>query len=221
MKGYLFALDEQKGIHVQKAFLSENFHLELILPPFRFQQYYDPIYHIFLFFLPIHHHPEILDFIHFLHTDRKHVVTAGLFEHHSPPLNDFDFVFLKPFSYRFITFQVQQRFFDKQRNFSENRIDVGKTTLDFLAREVCKFPYRVSLRSKEFSLLQLLMMNPGRIFSRTDILELVWDCFSPFDTNTIEVHISRLRKKLKQCRSPLSIKTLPSVGYFLSDNMSN
>jgi len=73
----------------------------------------------------------------------------------------------------------------------------------------------VELRNKEFNLLKFLLQNRGRVISRTEILEEVWDrnIFCP--TNTVDVHISNLRKKLRSHQKDQIIKTVHSVGYLV------
>jgi DNA-binding response OmpR family regulator len=72
----------------------------------------------------------------------------------------------------------------------------------------------VDLAAKEYELLYFLMSNPGRVFSREDLLEKVWGYDFAGDTRTIDVHIQRLRKKLKEDGSNNRfIHTVFGVGY--------
>ena len=70
---------------------------------------------------------------------------------------------------------------------------------------------------KEKDLLELLEQNPGRCFSRTYLLERIWGYSSAAKTRTVDVHISRLRKKLGP-RSGVSIHTVVRQGYVLERN---
>jgi DNA-binding response OmpR family regulator len=71
----------------------------------------------------------------------------------------------------------------------------------------------VFLRNKEYLLLEFLMKNFGKIVSRTEILEEVWDRNIFCNTNTVDVHVSKLRKKLVSFFKFSPIRTVHSVGY--------
>lgn len=212
MNGLFFTSRVVQGPFFDRNFRSENLALSVLGPPFTFSPSLSN-YNVFLFYTPIAR--EVLDFIVFLKKYRPDAVTAYLFDEHpdSPP--DTDFVFVRPFSFRQMSFSLQEKYFQKQKNDFSREVSYAETTLNLFTREVCKHPYRLSLRSKEFSLLQLFMLNPGKVFTRSDILELIWDSFATVSTNTVDVHVARLRKKLKECQSNLTIKTIPCVGYIL------
>lgn len=72
---------------------------------------------------------------------------------------------------------------------------------------------KVVLRNKEFSLLEYFMNNVGRVLSRTQILEDVWDHNICCPTNTVDVHVSSLRKKLESFSSGYLIRTVHCIGY--------
>jgi DNA-binding response OmpR family regulator len=74
---------------------------------------------------------------------------------------------------------------------------------------------KIYLRNKEFSLLEYFLRNVGRVLTRTQILEDVWDHNICSPTNTIDVHVSVLRRKLKKYLSYDPIKTIHSIGYML------
>ncbi len=70
------------------------------------------------------------------------------------------------------------------------------------------------LSAKEFLLLQFLMRNPEKVFTKKQLYRQVWDDDLYFDDNTIMVHVSRLRSKLeKDPRNPEYIKTIRGIGY--------
>jgi len=77
---------------------------------------------------------------------------------------------------------------------------------------VTKNGQRINLSSKEFALLEYFLANPGRILSRQQIMEHVWDENADPFSNTIEVHIMNLRKKVETPDKPL-IFTIPNRGY--------
>ena len=77
----------------------------------------------------------------------------------------------------------------------QNRLSVGPLTLDRITREVTCAGQRMELTTREFNLLEYLMRSPGRVLTRTQILEHVWGYnFNP-STNVVDVAIQRLRKK--------------------------
>jgi two-component system OmpR family response regulator/two-component system copper resistance phosphate regulon response regulator CusR len=71
----------------------------------------------------------------------------------------------------------------------------------------------VGLSPREFDVLQVLMQEPGRVFSRTELCERVWQRDHQYDTRTVEIFIARLRKKVDSGFSAPLIQTLRSVGY--------
>lgn len=73
----------------------------------------------------------------------------------------------------------------------------------------------VNLTAKEFDLLELLMFNPNKVYSRENLLNMVWGYDYPGDVRTVDVHIRRLREKIESNPSePLYIHTKWGVGYF-------
>jgi DNA-binding response OmpR family regulator len=98
----------------------------------------------------------------------------------------------------------------------ERILKIGELAMDLDKFVVTKNGRRVNLSSKEFSLLEYLLMNKGRILSRQTIMEHVWDENADPFSNTIEVHIRNLRKKLASAKHQL-IFTFPNRGYKLDD----
>ena len=73
----------------------------------------------------------------------------------------------------------------------------------------------VNLTSKEFELLELLVTNPGKVYGREKLLELIWGKDYPGDVRTVDVHIRRLREKIEASPSePRYVQTKWGVGYF-------
>ncbi len=94
----------------------------------------------------------------------------------------------------------------------------GSLNVDTERRSVTKDGVPVELTLKEFDLLVFLMKNPGRIYSRDKLLELVWDYDYMGDTRTVDVHIRRLREKLERDpASPEYIMTKWGVGYYFAE----
>lgn len=90
--------------------------------------------------------------------------------------------------------------------------------LDFNSRNVIIDGREVELTSKEFDLLNLLVKNPGRVYSRDSMLNLVWGYEYPGDVRTVDVHIRRLREKIERNPAePEYVITKWGVGYYFKD----
>ncbi len=87
--------------------------------------------------------------------------------------------------------------------------------LDLLARELRVDGQPVELTSREFALAELFFQNPGRVLTRTQIGERVWEASYDLETNLIDVYVRRLRAKLEQPGQPPLIKTVRGTGYQL------
>ncbi|MEH2285939.1 response regulator transcription factor [Nostoc sp.] len=95
----------------------------------------------------------------------------------------------------------------------QNLLCVGPIKLDRITREVTCNRQAIELTSREFNLLEYLMRSPGRVFTRTQILEHVWGYdFNP-NTNVVDVCIQRIRKKLDPLDEAVWIESIRGVGY--------
>lgn len=95
----------------------------------------------------------------------------------------------------------------------QNILSVGPIKLDRLTREVTCNQQSVELTTREFNLLEYLMRSPGRVFTRTQILEHVWGYdFNP-NTNLVDVCIQRIRKKIERVGGVGCIESVRGVGY--------
>ncbi len=94
------------------------------------------------------------------------------------------------------------------------QMSAGDLTVNLITREVKRGAMRIELTAREFSLLELLMRSPGRVYTRTQILEHVWGYDFDPQTNVVDVCIRRLRNKidLPDDKEPL-IETVRNVGY--------
>ena len=91
-------------------------------------------------------------------------------------------------------------------------LDVADLRMDVLHRRVTRGGQVVPLSPREFDVLQVLMQEPGRVFSRTELCELVWEREHEYDMRTVDILIGRLRKKVDAGFVPL-IHTSRAVGY--------
>ncbi len=95
-------------------------------------------------------------------------------------------------------------------------LSIGHIFLDPISRSVKRGEDLVELTAKEFNLMELLMKNPQRVYSRENLLNLVWGFDYLGDDRTVDVHIRRLREKLElDPASPRYLKTKWGVGYYL------
>lgn len=92
---------------------------------------------------------------------------------------------------------------------------VGDLRLDLLKREVTRNGERIDLQPREFLLLKHFMERPGRVQTRTVLLESVWGLHFDPRTSVVETHISRLRNKIDRPFAKASLVTLHGVGYVL------
>lgn len=98
------------------------------------------------------------------------------------------------------------------------RLECADLQMDLLTRRVERAGKRIDLQPREFRLLELLLRNKGQVVTRTMMLEEVWDYHFDPGTNVIDVHISRLRKKVDEGAELPLLHTVRGAGYMLSDN---
>jgi two-component system copper resistance phosphate regulon response regulator CusR len=96
---------------------------------------------------------------------------------------------------------------------------VGDLELDRLTQQVKRAGKRIDLTSKEYSLLEYLLANAGRVLSRTMIIEHVWDESFEGLTNIVDVYVRHLRSKVDDLHTSKLIRTVRGVGYTLSDEV--
>ena len=94
-------------------------------------------------------------------------------------------------------------------------LTVGDLTLDLLSRKVARAGVAIDLRPREFSLLEYLMRNAGKVVSKTMILSHVWDYNFDPQTNIVDVLVSRLREKIDRPFENKMLHTVRGVGYVL------
>lgn len=94
-------------------------------------------------------------------------------------------------------------------------IENGDVRLECEDRRVYILGREISLTAKEFEVLELLMLNPNKVYSRENLLKLVWGTDYPGDVRTVDVHIRRLREKIEENPSdPKYVHTKWGVGYY-------
>ena len=98
----------------------------------------------------------------------------------------------------------------------QTQIACGDLELDLIARTASRGERRIELLPREFQMLEYLMRRQGRVVTRTMLLEGVWDYRFDPRTNVIDVHISRLRRKIDAEGEPALIHTVRGAGYKLA-----
>ena len=97
----------------------------------------------------------------------------------------------------------------------DNVIEVGDLNMDLDNRRVTLDGREVNLTSKEFELLELLATHAGKVYSRAQLLQMIWGKDNPGDVRTVDVHIRRLREKIESNASePRYVQTKWGVGYY-------
>ena len=92
-------------------------------------------------------------------------------------------------------------------------LKVADLQMDVYHRRVTRAGQVITLSPREFELLLVLLQEPGRVFSRTELCERVWQRDHEYDTRTVEIFITRLRRKIDNGFAPPLLHTLRSVGY--------
>jgi two-component system OmpR family response regulator/two-component system copper resistance phosphate regulon response regulator CusR len=95
------------------------------------------------------------------------------------------------------------------------KLRVGDLTLDLASHEVHRGARPIHLSARELMLLKVLMREPGRVFTRTELCERVWEHPHEYDTKLVEVFIGRLRRKISD---PPLIHTVRHVGYTIHES---
>ncbi len=94
----------------------------------------------------------------------------------------------------------------------EHTLSVGSTTLDYDAQTLLDAHGRQTLPPKEFMLLFLLLSYPDKIFTRRQLIDEIWDLESNTDERTVDVHINRLRERLRD-NADIELVTVRGLGY--------
>jgi two-component system, OmpR family, response regulator len=126
---------------------------------------------------------------------------------------------VKPFAFEELLARIES--LSKRNPFAnhERRFVVGTLELNLDTMQVKREGEILSLTAKELAVLELLISNPQKVFSRERILATVWGINEDPLTNVVDVYIRRLRKKVDSPFTQSYIKTLRGIGYCLSNEM--
>ena len=122
---------------------------------------------------------------------------------------------VKPFAFSELLARLEALVRRADTEVAETSLRVGDLELDLLTRVVKRTGQVIELQPREFRLLEYLMRHAGQVVTRTMLLENVWDYHFDPQTNVIDVHVSRLRRKIdKEFGQPL-LHTIRGAGYTL------
>lgn len=122
---------------------------------------------------------------------------------------------VKPFSLSELLARIAALGRRHRQNNGASELVVGDLRLNRLKRLVWRGERAIDLQPREFQLLEMLMLNAGRVVTRTMILETVWEIHFDPNTNIVEAHISRIRSKIDRGDDPPLIHTLRGAGYVI------
>lgn len=125
---------------------------------------------------------------------------------------------VKPFEFRELLARVKVLL--RMSNMSapaEESLTAGDLELDLIKKDARRAGTHIDLTAKEFSLLEFFMRNRGRVVSRNDIAEKVWDANFDFGTNVVDVYVNFLRKKIDKGYDRKLIHTKVGFGYIFGD----
>jgi len=97
------------------------------------------------------------------------------------------------------------------------KLKIADLVLDLSTHELQRAGRRIELSAREFALLRVLIREPGRIFTRTELCERIWHRQHEYDTKLVEVFVGRLRKKIDGASEVPLIKTVRHLGYGIAE----
>ena len=124
----------------------------------------------------------------------------------------------KPFAFSELLARVQALIRRSSGTTGATYLKTGDLSMDLLTRRVVRAGEDIELQPKEFSLLEYFMRNPGRVVSKTLILEHIYDYNFDPQTNVVDVLVCRLRNKLDKDFDIKMIQTIRGVGYVLKES---
>ena len=121
----------------------------------------------------------------------------------------------KPFAFSEVLARVQALVRRATSAAEPSELRAGGVVMNLLTREVAREGRKIDLQTREFALLELFLRSPGRVLTKTLILERIWDYSFDPQTNVVDVLVCRLRAKLDRDFARALIHTLRGVGYVL------
>ena len=122
----------------------------------------------------------------------------------------------KPYSVKELIARVRAALRRPVARVADSKLMAGKIVIDLEKHTVSIGAKNVLLSPTEFRLLVTLMQSPGRVFSRDQLLDMVWGITADVDTRTVDVHVGRLRRVLDEAGGKGVIRTIRGFGYALA-----
>lgn len=124
---------------------------------------------------------------------------------------------VKPFSLPELLARIKAVLRRANASLVEDMLKAGDVELDHTIRRVRRAGREVRLGPTEYKLLEHFMRSPGRVFSRTQLLDKIWGTDVYLEERTVDVHVGRLRKSLNRGKKKDPIRTVRGIGYALDD----
>ena len=125
---------------------------------------------------------------------------------------------IKPFSFSELLVRIQSLIRRSQKITTITYLECADLTMDLISHSVIRGGNIIELQPKEFSVLEYLLRNKGRVISKTLMMEAVWDYNFDPQTNIVDVVISRLRSKIDKGFDAKLLHTVRGIGYVLKKN---
>ena len=125
---------------------------------------------------------------------------------------------VKPFEFKELLARIRALNRRGSENASGEILKIADLEMDLAKKTVTRAGNPVNLTAREFALLQYLLRNQGRVISRVDIIEQVWETSFDTGSNVIDVYINFLRKKVDKDYTPKLIHTLVGMGYVIKES---
>ncbi len=125
---------------------------------------------------------------------------------------------VKPFSFSELLVRLKALIRRSRGTVAQSRLVVDDLSLDLMTREVFRLDEKIELQPREFALLEYFMYNPGKVLSKTLILEKIWEFHFDPQTNVVDVLVCRLRSKIDKNYERKMIRTVRGVGYVLEES---
>lgn len=123
----------------------------------------------------------------------------------------------KPYSIKELVARIRSALRRPRASVVEHKLSVAGIEIDMRKHKVLYDETPVKLGPVEFRLLVTLMQSPGRVFSRDQLLDMVWGISAILETRTVDVHIGRLRRALNSAGCTQIIRTVRSFGYSIEE----
>ncbi len=125
---------------------------------------------------------------------------------------------VKPFEFQELLARIRALSRRSQEGAKREILRIADLEMDLLKKAVTRSGVHISLTAREFGLLQYLLRNKGRVVSRVDIIEHVWETSFDTGSNVIDVYINFLRKKIDKDYPTKLIHTLVGMGYVIKES---